>query len=88
MTGWKRPCTLESVRHSEVQVRPRRLLLLSDTLEGLSIGLLVYELTGVLVPLRPVPVDGILDLRAIPDGTMAVAIAFGRIGCHHLPPLL
>lgn len=73
---------LELVRHSEVHVRPRRLLLLRDTLEGLAILLLIHESTGLGIPLRPVPVDGILDLGAIPDGTMAVAVAFGRISGH------
>jgi len=58
------------------------LLFLRDTLEGLAVLLLIHESTGLGIPLSPVPGDGGLDLGAIPDGTMTVAVAFGRISGH------
>jgi len=61
-------------RASEVQARQRRLFLLRDTLERLSIDFLVHELTSVFVPLRPVSVYGVLNLREIPYSTIAVAV--------------
>lgn len=66
----------------EVRARLVRLVFLRDTLEGLAVLLLIHESTGLGIPLCPVSVDGILDLGAIPDGTMAVAVAFGRISGH------
>ena len=54
------------------------LLLPTDTLEGLAVGLLVHEPAGLRVPLHPVPVRG-LDLRAVADRTDSMAITDGGV---------
>ena len=69
---WIEECGCRSVIVPEVQARQRRLFLLSNSLEGGSIRLLVNNLTRVAVPLGPIPILGILNLGAVLDGTIAV----------------
>ncbi len=59
-----------------------RLVFLRDTLEGLAVLLLIQESTGLGIPLRPIPIDGVSNLGTISDGTMTVAVTFGRISGH------
>lgn len=58
------------------------LFLFSDALEGFGIGCLhIHEPAGAGVALHPVA-GRRLGLSSAGDGTIAVSVAFGRIGSH------
>ena len=64
-----------------------RLFFLPDALEGLVVRFLIHEAAGVSVPFRPAVVLGVVNLRAVPDRSVPVSIAFRRVGSHNGAPL-
>jgi hypothetical protein len=63
------------------------LFFLPDALEGLVVRFLIHEAASVSVPLRPAVVLGVVNLRAVPDRSVSVSIAFRRVGSHNGAPL-
>jgi len=57
-------------------------LLLSHTLEGLGVGLLVQEPATIGVTLDPTLIVGVICLRAVTYRADPLVVAFRGISCH------